>query len=409
MKATEMKVLLIMHKMPFPLHDGGAWSSYHVAMGLACHNVQVTVLALNTPRHPVGMEACPKEFSEKVRFEYATVNTRIRPHKALLNLFSRRSYFVERFSSSIFEDHLRRLLRGQDFDVVQLEHSYMGVYLPTIRKNTAARIFLRPQNAENQLWLRYLARVSNPIKKWYLKLAAIRLKQFEIDVAGNVDGIIAIAPHDAETFQRYAPQTPVVTIPPGFDFSAVEGYDIEKQFRNFPVFYHLGSMDWPPNLQGVTWFINEVIPVVARQYSDFVFRIAGKNMPERLMRTSGKHLQVEGEIPDALGYHEDKSVMIVPLLSGGGVRVKIIEAMALGKTVISTSIGAEGIPWTNGVNILIADTPEAFARLIHQCAKSTALCRRIGKNSRQLSLQHYDRKATTARMVRFWENVIQGE
>lgn len=406
MKAPGLKVLLVMHKMPFPLHDGGAWSSYHVAMGLAGHDIQLTVLALNTPRHPVDIGACSEEFSENIRFEYATVNTCIKPYKALLNLFSRRSYFVERFSSGDFEDSLKKLLREHDFDVVQLEHSYMGVYLPTIRKNTNARIFLRPQNVENRVWMRYLEKLSNPFKKWYLKTAANRLKQFETQVANSVDGIIAIAPHDAGIFQKYALKTPVITIPPGFDFSALGGYDIERQYRNFPSFYHLGSMDWPPNQQGIEWFISEVIPAVVEQYPDFVFKIAGKNMPERLIRASGRHLVVEGEIADALQYHEDKSVMIVPLLSGGGVRVKIIEAMALGKTVISTSIGAEGIPWTNGVNILIADTPSAFAQLIHQCAKSPALCREIGNNARQLALRHYDRKATAAQMVKFWEEMI---
>ncbi|MEI7661983.1 MAG: glycosyltransferase family 4 protein [Bacteroidota bacterium] len=401
-----MKILQLCHKIPFPLHDGGAVSLYYTALGLVYQGVELKVLAIDTPKSPVDINGIPSGFREKTGFECAAADTRVDLFGAMVNLFSNQSYFVERFFSTEYRDALTSVLKNEDFDIVQLEHLYLGLYLETIRKHSRARIVLRPQNVENQVWRSYLDRTVNPLKKLYLQMAVSRLENFERQVSEKVDGIIAISGNDAGTFSRYALSTPCITVPIGYDFGTLSAFSFDNQYDHFPVFYHLGSMDWLPNVQGIKWFIEKVMPRVLEDYPGFRFRVGGKKMPGWFFRHQDRHLIVDGEVPDALLYHRDKSVMIVPLLSGGGLRAKIVEAMMLGKTVISTSTGAAGIPCRDQENILIADTPEEFVNQIIKCRDSEALCRKIGSSARLLATEHYDCRKTARQMIRFYRELM---
>ncbi|MCD4745725.1 MAG: glycosyltransferase family 4 protein [Bacteroidales bacterium] len=401
-----MKILQICHKMPFPLFDGGALSIYNTALGLISQKADIKVFALNTPRNWVDPKSIPDDFKEKARFEYSIVNTRLNPLHAFLDLFSNKSYFVERFFSKEFSAHLIQILNDEEFDIVQLEHLYMCLYIDTIRKYSKAKVILRPQNVENKVWKRYLKNKINLVSKICLRIATNRLNKFEKDIACKVDGIIAISPEDANLFSSYAPETPLTDIPMGFDFDNISNYDVDQQYNDFPVFYHLGSMDWLPNVQSIKWFIEEVIHFVKEEYPDFKFRIAGKKMPQWFFKRQNKNLIVDGEIIDALNYQEDKAIMIVPLLSGGGIRVKIIEGMALGKTIISTSIGAEGIPYADQKNILIANNKEEFVKQIGKCFHSKEFCKEIGREAQILAKGNYDFNKTAKKMMRFYNSLI---
>lgn len=404
-----MKVLQICHKMPFPLHDGGAYSIYHTALGLIYHKADLTVLAINTPKSWVDEQEIPADFRENTGFRSSTVDTRFKLHKAFLNLFSTKSYFVERFFSRQFNACLIDILKSKTFNIIQLEHTYLCLYLDTIRKHSDAVVMLRPQNVEHQVWQRILSNKLNPFKKLYLRIANNRLRKFEIAMAAGVDGIIAISPHDTDSFRKFAPATPVIFVPPGFNFSYAGEYDLDKQFITFPVFYSLASMDWLPNIQGIQWFIDEVIPEVIAEYPEFVFRIAGKNMPGWIYRLQSPHLVVDGEVKDSLKYHEDKSVMIVPLFAGGGLRIKIMEGMALGKTIISTTLGAEGIPYTDGEDILISDTREMFVSQIKKCMNSVELCRKISHQARTLAADNFNYTLNAEKMMNFYSYVINAQ
>ena len=397
-----LKILQLSHKMPYPIHDGGSYSIYNTALGLLSNAANLKVLAINSPKNWVDENCFPSEYIKKTRFESVTIDTRLRPVTAFCNLFGKQSYFVERFWSEDYVDKLTQILKSEEFDIIQLEHSYLCLYLNTIRKYSRAKVILRPQNVENEVWRRCQHHYRNPIKKFYLHISCNRLEKFERKIASEVDGIIAISAEDARTFADYTPNTPVVEVPLGFNFNANPPYNPEKQ-TDFPVFYHLGSMDWMPNYQGLKWFIEEVIPFIIKEYPQFDFRIAGKKMPAWFYHKQSRNLRVDGEVNDSIKYQEDKSIMIVPLLSGGGIRAKIIEGMALGKTIISTTIGAEGIAYTNRENILIADTKEEVARQILICRKSPERCKEIGRNAHLLALEYYDCHKTAGKMMAFYE------
>ena len=391
--------------MPFPLHDGGAYSIYHTAMGLISQKTDVKTFAINTPKNWIDINSIPDGFIEKTKFEFSIVDTRFKPISAFFNLFSDKSYFIERFFSEKFNNDLKRILKNEEFEIVQLEHVYLCIYIDTLRKHSSAKIILRPQNVENIVWKRLLESKTNPFSKAYLQIATERLVKFEIKMAKKVDGIIAISSVDANLFKSYVQGTPIADVPFGFDFKNTCSYDYNKQFVDFPEFYHLGSMDWMPNIQGIRWFIEEVIPYIKKDYPEFIFRIAGKKMPKWFYKQQNNNLVVVGEIEDSFKFHENYAIMIVPLLSGGGIRAKIIEGMALGKVIISTAIGAEGIPYTDQENILIANSKEDFVAQINKCRNSIEFCQKISKNAKIFAKGNYDFNKTAKSMIQFYKSV----
>jgi polysaccharide biosynthesis protein PslH len=400
-----MKILQLSHKMPFPLHDGGACSICNTAVGLMNGGMDVKVFAISTSRRKVDQKEVPAEYSARTRFSCCEVDTRVKPHAALLNLLSRESYFVARFWSEEWNEALVNILHEEKFDVIQLEHVYLCLYLETIREHSTAKIILRPQNVENQVWSRCIACEKNPLKRQYLRIATNRLRRFEMNAAAKVDGIIAISDADAAVFRAYAPGINVISVPLGFDFSRIMNCDLRQEYDDFPVFYHLGSMDWMPNIQGMRWFIDEVVPYIRKEYPGFRFRMAGKSMPQWFLERQDENIIVDRMVSDSLDYQRDKSIMVVPLLSGGGLRAKIIEGMALGKTIISTSVGAEGIPFTDGEDLLIANTKEEFAMQVAKCRDSREMCMKIGENARILALEYFDCNALAGKMIAFYDEI----
>jgi glycosyltransferase involved in cell wall biosynthesis len=178
---------------------------------------------------------------------------------------------------------------------------------------------------------------------------------------------------------------------------------IPEQFSVF----HLGSMDWMPNLEAVDWFLNNVYEKLIRHIPEIKIYLAGKDMPQRIKEIANRNLIVMDRIEDSKGFMNDKSLMIVPLLSGGGMRVKIIEGMALGKPIVSTTVGAEGINYTTQKNILIADTPDDFISAIVKFKNDKEFCKSIGENARKLVEKEYDNKVIGRELLNFYEKLIK--
>jgi glycosyltransferase involved in cell wall biosynthesis len=402
-----MKVLQLYYKLPFPMNDGGAYAIYHSSLAMLSQGIDLKILAMDLVKSPGDKEKIPVEFTEQTKFESVMVDNRIKPREAFFNLFGRSSYFVERFYSVAFSKTLKDLLQNNTFDVIQLEHLYLGLYLDVIRGHSSARIVLRAQNVEHALWFNYLQKVNNPFVKFFLSIAAKRLEVFERKMSAGVDGIMALSENDARYFKHGVPKTKVTAIPIGLNLDSFSVVDNQRPQENFPALFHLGSMDWKPNVLGMKWFIQKVWPLVKKEYPGIRFVIAGKNMPGWFFRQADKNLVVYGKIEDALRFQEDKAILIVPLLAGSGIRVKILEGMALGKAIISTSIGASGIAYKDGENILIANSPEEFVKQIGRCLKSEAFCKSLGKNAQRLVAEKYELNKTGTAMLEFYESLTQ--
>ena len=379
----------------------------NLTMGLQALNHEVTILAMNTPKTFINIDALPSSYkaSTNIRAEY--VNTGIQPMAALLNLFSVRSYNIDRFISKPYKNSLIQILKASPFDIVQLESLFLAPYLEVIRKHSNALVVLRAHNIECEIWERRARACRNPLKKWYLKLLARRLRKYEIEHLNQYDGIAAITQRDSDQFKGLGCKIPMTEIPIGIEYLKEQEILGDIQGTAHPKLFHLASMDWMPNREAIEWFLDNIWPKVTQLHPHLHLFLAGNNMPDHLINLRLENIHVEGFIPDAHAYMADKEIMIVPLLSGSGMRVKIIEGMALGKTIISTSIGAEGINYKPNEHLLIADDTSSFANAITQCVENRGLSRNLGKNARQLVKDQYDNNVISKKLEDFYLRLLK--
>ena len=399
-----MKILLLCNKPPYPASEGGPMAMNSIITGLLDAGHQVKVMAINSDKYHVKASDIPDDYKKKTGIELIKVDLRVRPMKAFLNLFTKKSYHVERFISERFKKKLKQLLEKEHFDVVQLEMLYMTPYVETIRENSKAMIVLRAHNVEHKIWERIAKETKFFLKRWYINHLAKTLKEYELNALETVDGIAAITRKDAAFFRKYCSK-PIIDIPYGvYPEEFTPKYEIEGK----PKFYHIGSMNWMPNEEGIRWFIDEVLPKTVEKVPDFVYHLAGRSMPEWLTTLKSLHVNVIGEVPDAKAFVAQHDVAIVPLLSGSGIRIKIIESMAMGKTVITTRVGAEGILYDEDVNIIIAENKAKMVEAIRSLNENPQNAVRIGHAARKLVEETYDNRKIIARLLMFYEQIKPG-
>lgn len=363
---------------------------------------KVKVLAVNSEKYHIDIDKIPADYKEKTRIELVDVDLRVKPWQAFKNLFSDKSYHVERFVSEDFKAKLVNILKKEKFDIVQLEMIYMASYIETIRSHSKAVIVLRTHNIEHLIWERIAKKTWFCLKRWYINHLARTLRKYEFDVINKVDGIASITYRDAAFF-RSITNIPVVDIPFGIDVNAFKpSFKIHEK----PTFFHIGSMNWMPNEEAVKWLVNDIWDKVVARNPEVEMHLAGRNMPKWLQNIKRKNLVVDGEVPDAKKFVVSHDVAVVPLLSGSGMRIKIIEAMAMGKTVITTMIGAEGIQYSEYENIIIADTAEKMVETMVRIVNEPAEAERIGRNARTLVENLYDNKKIINRLLLFYNELV---
>lgn len=361
----------------------------------------VKVLAVNSFKYDVKADDIPREYRLRTGIELIDVDLRVRPWPAFKNLFTSRSYHVERFISKAFAARLEEVLRESEWDIVQLETLLMGSYIGLIRRHSKAKIVLRAHNIEHLIWERVAANTSNPLKKWYLGHLARTFKLYELTVPGLVDGVAAITSKDAAFFAQHT-EKPVISLPFGIDPGE---YASGKPLPERPTIFIIGAMNWIPNEEGVKWFLQNVWTDLHKRYPWLRFHIAGREMPGWMKNLKLENVVVEGEVADASAFYEANDIMIVPLFSGSGIRIKVIEAMAYGKTVVSTTLGAEGIEYTRGDNLLIADLACEFFEMISVCIEHPEILQRTGKSARRLIETIYDRKKLMLKLGAFYNSL----
>jgi len=396
-----MKILMLCNKSPFPAHEGGPMAMSSIIKGLIEAGHQVKVIAVNSEKYDVKPGDISEELEQQTAIELVNIDLRVKPIEALKSLIKRESYHVARFISEDLRQILKRVLQVEQFDVVQLETVFMAPYILQIRSLSNAIIVLRAHNVEHLIWKRLAIKTTQPFKKFYLNQLSSTLKAYELDILGKVDGVAAITRKDAGFF-RGLTSTPVIDIPFG-----VHPADFEPEFelKGKVRFFHIGSMNWMPNQEGIQWFLETTWPRFHKQSVDSSFTLAGRFMPDWLAGYQAAGVSVVGEVDDAKAFVKENHIAIVPLLSGSGIRIKIIEAMAMGKTVITTKIGAEGIGYTDGENIFIADKPDKFIELMKMLAADPAQAEKTGRAARNLIEEVYDNKKIIQRLLIFYRQI----
>lgn len=395
-----MKILQICSKIPFSPKDGGGIAMNILTHGLMDQGNLVHVLAVNTPKHFLKDDAIDADYKKATAYQSVFIDTSVKPLAAVLNLFSSKSYNVIRFYSPAFEKVLIEKLKSEQYDIIQLESLWVTPYLEVIRKHSKAKIVLRSHNVEYMIWERLASEATSSFKKIYLNLLAKRLKKYELNLLNQYDAIACITELDATVFKNAGCKLSLIHIPFGID---LEKYKIDDSDLEKPSVFHIGAMDWQPNIDGVNWFLNNVWEKVVALHPSLKLYLAGRSISSDFKQTN---VVVDGEVADAHRYISSKSIMIIPLSSGGGMRVKIIEGMALGKTIVSTSIGAEGIEYENKKNILIADSSSEFIDAIDKCINDSGFADTLGKNARTLVETKYNNKLICNKLSDFYRSLL---
>ncbi len=396
-----MNILMLCNKSPYPPSEGGPMAMNSIVNGLTEVGHKVKILAVNSEKYHIKGKDIPKSYKEKTGIELVDVDLRIKPIEAFKNLFSDKSYHVERFISDAFKKRLVEILKKEKFDIVQLEMIYMAPYIETIREHSDAKIVLRAHNVEHLIWERIAKKTKFLPKRWYLNHLVSTLRNYELYAINKVDGIAAITYRDAAFF-RGETAVPVIDIPFGVN---PEDFTPSFEVKEKPSLYHIGSMNWMPNDEGIYWFLKNVWDKVAKREPDVVLNLAGRHMPKWLTKLKKKNVNVLGEVPDAKEFIKNNDIAVVPLLSGSGIRIKIIESMAMGRTVVTTMVGAEGIQYSEYENIIIADSPAKMVEVICKLLKDPMDAMRIGKNARRLVEDIYDNKKIIDRLLIFYDEI----
>lgn len=370
---------------------------YHQALTLKELGHELTLVALNTLKHrqdPAALEHLGQVYTTQI-------DTTLKPWAALRNLlFGKRAYNIERFDSPQHHRLLQQVLEQDTYDLIQLEGAYIGLYLPTLRRFSRAPIVLRAHNVEYQIWHRMALSERNPLKRWYYHHLARRGRQFEQDLLPRLDGVVAITQQDADGFRQLGYNGPLEAIPAGIEIPEVVPQATVPDSIAF-----LGSLEWLPNIQGLEWFLNHVWPLVSKQKPGLSFHIAGKNPPRRVLEWNYPGIKLHGQVPDAHAYLSRYPVIISPLLSGSGMRIKLLESMAMGKAVVATSIAAEGIAVEDGHHLLLADEPTTFADAIISLFDHPQRISTLGEQARSLALSQYAWPGIGRRFEQFYRQL----
>jgi len=398
-----MRILILCNKSPWPLREGGPIAMYAMISGLMQAGHTVKVLAANTNKYTVDPELISSDFKKSTQIELVDIDLSLSVTGALYNLLSRKSYHVSRFHTKAFTQKLISVLSNNTFDIIQLEMLYMASYLGVIRKYSKAPVILRAHNIEHKIWQRAADNCPNPFKRIYLNHLYRALMRFEIGVLNKVDGVVAITPVDALNLEKLSHNTNIIAVPFGINLDTLNVNPVQP---SEPSLFHIGSMNWFPNEEGIKWLINEVWPKVAQQLPEVQLHLAGRHMPEWMFKLSDPRIIIDGEVPDVWEYMQQFSIMVVPLFSGSGIRIKIVEAMAAGKAIITTPIGAEGINCEKGQHLLISKDANSFTDAIVKLCNDKVLRDNLSKNARMLVDKEHDNIKLMQKLTTFYNELL---
>lgn len=393
-----MKILQLCLRFPFPARDGGTMAMASLSEGLKKCGQELHIGAFNTTKHLVSEEQISKA-KASFTIEVFNLDNSIGLTNTALNLLSKKAFHVSRFYTDDINEQLKQLLCKNEFDAVVFESIFMSPYLETVRQNTNAVCVLRSHNIEYRIWERVCQETNSIVKRQYLKVQVERLKNYELELTAKFDLIGAITPIDLAFYKSIGLQSKAFVLPFGVD---VKGNEDTPNRSEKLVIGFLGSMDWIPNQEGVRWFVEEIWPKIDK--AKVVCKIAGKHMPQDLINKSDGDLIIEGEIKSATNFFQSLQLAIVPLRSGSGVRIKVLESMALGVPVLATTIGFEGIEAVANESIFKANKAEDFANKVNELANNRSQLGYVAANAASLIKNKYGKISAAQVLINAIEN-----
>jgi glycosyltransferase involved in cell wall biosynthesis len=399
-----MRILQLCKKFPYPLRDGESIAVTYLSRAMVEQGCEITLLSMNTPKHYIDLNKIPQDYNHYKEIHCAEVDNGIKPLEAFKNLFSNESYHVQRFISDDYKQKLIELVTTNDYDVIQLETLYLTPYIETIKKHSNAIVTMRSHNIEFEIWERITENTSFWLKRLYLKHLTKKLRNYELETLNDYDYLVAVSNRDLQKFKKLGYNNGAMSTPIGLE---MKNYlDIKKAKEHAQAICFIGAMDWVPNREGLEWFLDNVWPTFHQKNPTIEFHIAGRNTPKELLKRSIPGVKFLGEVPDAIEFINSYPLMVVPLFSGSGTRVKILEGMALSKTIVSTSLGKEGIEGEDGKHFLVADDAKTFVKALSYALDHPDEMKQIGQSAHEFVTTYYDHTEIAKKLISKYEYLV---
>ena len=398
-----MNILLVCNKFPFPPRDGGSLASYNMAKGLMETGNQVDLLAMNTSKHFSRHGTSDIDIKGMGRVRSVNIDNSISYSGVFYNLlFSSIPYNARQFINRRFSEVLAEMLREKSYDIIQLEGLYLWPYVKTIRENTRAKIAYRAHNVEHVIWDTYNKRRKSSYKKWYIGKMQKRIRNYEQEFINSYDLLATVTAIDLEILNSMGNEKPSLVAP--FGMWPDEYPENNKSDNGCFLLQYIGALDWLPNIESLNWFIERVWTVAKEKYPEIRFCVAGSNAKKSYVNyLINNGIDFMGEIDDSREYLSQNSIFVAPLFSGSGIRVKVIEAMFMGKPILATSYAVSGIPVENGKQILMARDEHNFIECIDKLLADPDYANRLGVNAREFSHQYFDNSAIAEELAAFYK------
>ena len=383
-----MHLLWVKTELLHPIDKGGRIRTYNMLRALKRQH-RVTYVTLDNGKAAPDAEALAPEYCHdiiRVPFDEATRRSPRFWLELLANLASSLPYAIAKYKSSGLRREIERAVRDRGIDVVVCDFLAPSQNVPDGLRCPA---ILFQHNVEAAIWKRHAEVRENPLAKAYFREQWRRMERFERQECRRFDRVVAVSRADAESIEREYGIAEVADVPTGVDIDFFRPSGRATREPHNLVF--TGSMDWLPNEDGITWFVDYVLPRIHERLPSVTLTIVGRNPPPRIQQLANQdgRLRVTGSVPDVRPYIERAAVFVVPLRVGGGTRLKIYEALAMERPLVSTTIGAEGLPLDPGKHLLIADDATSFAQAVLDLMDDPAAADRMGRISAEYIRDHF--------------------
>jgi len=414
-----MNILFLTQILPYPPDAGPRVKTWHVLQYLAAQGHRVTLLSFVRPEEqpyvPVLEEICSAVHAIPIRRSRAADI-----FYWLRSNWSGRPFLIERDDQRAMRARVKQIVDSSDIDAIHADQLGMAQYaLPfSNQQNGAQRTPILIFDAHNAVW-KIVERMKENAP-WLLQfpasLEAKRVKAYEGRIIQTFDHTLAVTEPDREalaeavaayerasTSNGVESKLPITVVPIAVDTHKLQPTDRELGSKNILT---LGTLHYPPNADGIRWFVQEVFPQVLEREPQASLTIVGKNPPADFLHMAEQYpqrIEVTGYVPDLDPYMQQAALMVVAVRAGGGMRVRILEAFARGMPVVTTTVGLEGIQGRPGEDVLVADTPEAFSRQVLCLLENPGLQASLALNGRRLAEQKYDWHVILEEMDRVYD------
>jgi glycosyltransferase involved in cell wall biosynthesis len=399
-----MKILFLCKKFPYPLKDGESIAVSNLCKELKSMGCDLSLLSMNTSKHYSDPSALPPEYNYFTTLYTVDLDNTLKPWKAIASIVSGESYHVRRFKSSAFKAKLIEILKQEKFDIIQLETLYLAPYVETIREYSEAKIVMRAHNVEHEIWERITSNTGSNVRKLYLAYLTRKLKAYEIAQFPAYDYLVTLTERDLNQFRQKGYTNGASAAPIGFD---TETYPYTTPtFGPEMSLCFIGSLDWMPNMEGLDWFLTNCWPGIHERWPRITLHVAGRNTPASLLNLRLPNVTIHGEVPDAADFINQHAVMIVPLFSGSGMRVKIVEGMMMGKVILTTTVGKEGIEGEHKRHFLVADDAAQFVQAISFCVDHPDQALAISRNAQANAEKQFDSGQAARKIIDIYKMLL---